>query len=114
MFAFTNSAERISPTIIGAGVHLIGDLKSESTVQIHGEVRGRIQADTVIIGKGGRVIGRVDATNLFLHGILEGPAKVDTANVFSDALMSGTLSYLRLNISNNDGLECKLVCRRGE
>ena len=114
MFAFTNSAEKISPTIIGAGVEVVGDIKSESIVQVHGIVRGKITADTVIIGKGGKVVGRVDTENLFLHGALEGPAKVNIANIFSNAQMSGTLSYTKLNINNNDGLECKLVCRKAD
>lgn len=112
MFAFTNSAEKISPTIVGAGAKVIGDIKSDGIVQIHGIVQGLVAADTLIIGRGGRVIGRVRARNLFLHGAMEGPATVDSANVFSDAQMTGTLSYIKLNITDNNGLECKLVRRR--
>ncbi|MCL2018059.1 MAG: polymer-forming cytoskeletal protein [Alphaproteobacteria bacterium] len=112
MFAFTNSAEKISPTIIGAGSKLIGDIKTDGIVQIHGLVQGVINGDTVIIARGGRVIGRVAAKLLFLHGAMDGPATVDTVNVYSDAQMTGTLTYNNLNISNNTGLECKLVCRK--
>ena len=112
MFAFTNSAEKISPTVIGAGVRLTGDIKSDGIVQVHGLVQGTINGEVVIIARGGRVIGRVNAKTLFLHGNMDGPATVDTANVFADAEMSGTLSYMNLNISNNNGLECRLVCRK--
>lgn len=112
MLAFTNSLEKNSPTIIGAGCNLVGDIKTDHIVQIHGEVRGDITASTVVIGRGGRVIGKIHAENLFLHGELDGPATVNTANMFSAAKMSGTLSYRTLNITGNTGLECKLSKRK--
>ncbi|MBO8425393.1 MAG: polymer-forming cytoskeletal protein [Proteobacteria bacterium] len=112
MLAFTNAKEKQSPTIIGAGCKLTGDMKTDHTVQIHGQVIGNITADTVVIGRGGRVVGKIVATNLFLHGTLDGPATVNTANVFSNAQMTGTLSYFTLNITSNTGLECKLSKRK--
>ena len=113
MQAFTNSLEKNSPTIIGAGCKLNGDIKTDHTVQIHGTVNGNITAETVVIGRGGRVVGKVVATNLFLHGELDGPATVSTANMFSAAKMSGTLAYHTLNITGNTALECKLT-KRGD
>jgi cytoskeletal protein CcmA (bactofilin family) len=113
MFAFTNSAQKISPTIVGAGCKLTGEIKTDGIIQIHGTVQGQIHGDTVIIARGGQVTGRVTAKQFFLHGTMEGPATVDIANIFSDAKMTGTLSYVKLNISDNDGLECKLVARKG-
>jgi cytoskeletal protein CcmA (bactofilin family) len=112
MFAFTNSAEKVSPTVVGAGSRFIGDIKTDGIVQIHGLVQGTISGNTVIIARGGRVIGRVNAKSLFLHGMMDGPATVDSVNVFADAQMTGALSYTNLNINNNNGLECKLVCRK--
>ncbi|MCL2737796.1 MAG: polymer-forming cytoskeletal protein [Alphaproteobacteria bacterium] len=112
MFAFTNSAEKISPTVVGAGTRFVGDIKTDGIVQVHGLVQGTVTGDTVIIARGGRILGRVNAKTLFLHGTMDGPATVDVANVFADADMSGTLSYITLNINNNNGLECKLVCRK--
>ena len=112
MLAFTNAKEKTSPTIIGAGCKLTGDIKTDHTVQIHGNVIGNVIADTVVIGRGGKVVGKVHANNLFLHGMLDGPATVNIANVFSNAQMTGTLSYYTLNITGNTGLECKLAKRK--
>ena len=112
MLAFTNSTEKQSPTIIGAGCKLTGDIKTDHTVQIHGEVIGDIIAETVVIGRGGRVVGTVKTPVLFLHGSLEGPATVNTANIFSAARMTGVLSYHTINITGNTGLECKLSKRK--
>ncbi len=114
MLAFTNATEKQSPTIIGAGCKLTGDIKTDHTVQIHGEVHGNIIADTVVIGRGGYVIGEIRTPVLFLHGTLDGQAIVNTANIFNAAKMTGTLSYRTLNITGNMGLDCKLSKRKEE
>ena len=108
MLAFTNADEKKSPTIVGAGCKLKGNIDTDHTVQIHGVVHGNIVAETVIIGRGGKVVGDITANTLFLHGSLNGNATVKIANVFSNATMSGTLYYKTLNITGNTGLECKL------
>ncbi len=112
MLAFTNAKEKQSPTIIGAGCKLTGDIKTDHSVQIHGEIIGNVTADVVVIGRGGSVQGKVTASHLFLHGTLDGPATVNTANIFSAAQMTGVLSYHTLNITGNTGLECKLSKRK--
>ena len=112
MLVFTNAKEKTSPTIIGAGCILTGDMKTDHTIQIHGQVIGNIFAETVVICRGGKVTGKITANNLFLHGTLDGPATVNIANVFSNAQMTGTLSYFTLNITGNTGLECKLSKRK--
>lgn len=105
--------EKTSPTVIGAGCRIVGDIRiNNHTVQIHGIVDGNVSASTVIIGRDGVVIGKVNAKKLFLHGTIEGPATVEIAHVFNNAQMVGTLSYYTLNITGNNGLECKLTKRK--
>lgn len=112
MLAFTNAKEKNSPTIIGAGCNLTGNITTDHTVQIHGLVVGDIVADIVVIGRGGRVEGTVRADSIFLHGTLDGRAVVNVANIFNAAVMSGTLEYKTLNITGNTGLDCKLAKRK--
>ena len=112
MLAFTNSTEKQSPTVIGAGCHVTGDIKTDHTVQIHGSIVGDVTATTVVIGRGGYVEGAIVADNLFLHGTLHGPATVNNANMFSAAEMIGELNYRTLNITANTALECKLTKRK--
>lgn len=112
MLAFTNADEKQSPTVIGAGCKINGDINSNLTVQIHGIVHGDVNASVVVIGRGGRVVGNIYTDTLFLHGDLDGSATVNTANIFSNAKMSGTLTYKTLNITSNTELECKLAKRK--
>lgn len=112
MLAFTNADEKQSPTVVGAGCHIKGNIETDHTVQIHGTVNGNINAEIIIIGRGGHVIGDISAKTLFLHGSLKGNATINTVNVFSNAKMTGTLYYNTLNITGNTGLECKLEKRK--
>ncbi|MDR0803644.1 MAG: polymer-forming cytoskeletal protein [Rickettsiales bacterium] len=109
MFVFSNSNGKVSPTIIGAGAEIAGNIRTEHTVQIHGRVNGDVSADIVVVGKGGSVAGKVNANILFLHGEISGPVRADTANIYANAILTGTLYYDKLNIMNNSKLECKLV-----
>ena len=112
MLAFTNADEKQSPTVIGAGCKITGNIHSDLTVQIHGTVQGDITASIVVVGRGGHVIGDIFTETLFLHGDLNGSATVNTANIFSNARMNGTLTYSTLNITSNTELECKLAKRK--
>lgn len=114
MLAFTNSKEKQSPTIIGAGCHLDGNITTDHMVQIHGTVKGNITAETLVIGRGGAVVGNIHTQTLFLHGKLQGDATVNIANMFSNAQMVGTLYYKTLNVTSNTELECKLSKKKDE
>ena len=99
---------------VSTGCKVTGDIKTDHNVQIHGEVVGNITAETVVVGRGGIVVGDINAPVLFLHGTLDGSATVNTANVFNAAKMTGTLAYKTLNITGNTGLDCKLSKRKDE
>jgi len=58
MLGFKKLIEKTSPTIIGAGCKLLGDIKTRSTVQVHGTVNGNINANILVIGREGMVTGK--------------------------------------------------------
>ena len=43
MLAFTNAKEKQSPTIIGAGCTVTGNILTDHSVQIHGHIIGDVQ-----------------------------------------------------------------------
>ena len=114
MLAFTNADSKQSPTVIGAGCKVDGDINSNLTLQIHGTVQGNVTASVIVIGRGGHVIGDIFANTLFLHGDIQGSATVNTANIFGNARIDGTLTYRTLNITSNTELECKLAKRKDQ
>ncbi|NLO81549.1 MAG: polymer-forming cytoskeletal protein [Clostridiales bacterium] len=63
-------------TLIGRGTVIEGDVKSDTSVRVDGQVKGSIiAAGDVIVGKGASVSGDVTALNLYISGVVEGNVK---------------------------------------
>lgn len=101
--------EKSTPTVIGAGAEFVGDINTDHTVHIQGTFEGRITADAVVIGKLGSVRGKVNANQVYIYGNMNGTTQTDEAHIFDGAVVMGDLHYHRLNIANNEGIECRLV-----
>lgn len=60
-------------SIIGPGMHIVGDLTTEGTVRVEGSVRGTIRAaKAVVLGKGGEIVGDVVTQDAVIGGRLSG------------------------------------------
>lgn len=60
-------------SIIGPGMKVVGDCKTEGTVRIEGHVEGSVRAGkAVVIGKAGRVVGDVITQDAVISGHVVG------------------------------------------
>jgi len=60
-------------TIITTGVRLSGTIKGTSDVILHGALEGNVQlSGTLVLAKGGKIRGEIDATNVVVEGDVEG------------------------------------------
>jgi cytoskeletal protein CcmA (bactofilin family) len=60
-------------SIVGAGMLVVGDIVTEGTVRIEGEVRGTVRAGkTVILGQGGVIEGDLVTENAVIGGSVRG------------------------------------------
>ena len=60
-------------SVIGKATEFEGTLKTHELLRIEGLVKGTVISDgTIIIGKGGKVEGKVEAVNIMVGGVIEG------------------------------------------
>lgn len=60
-------------TIIGADVHVKGNLKNKGSIQINGTVEGEIRSEEdITVGESASVIGPVVAKNILISGKVDG------------------------------------------
>ena len=60
-------------TTITTGVQLIGTIKGSSNVILNGALEGNIQlSGMLVLGKSGKIRGKIDATNVVIEGDVEG------------------------------------------
>jgi len=98
MFGKKESIGKIE-TIIAEGTDIKGDISSEGTIRVDGEVSGHIlKAAGVIIGKTGKVAGDLSGESVIIGGEVSGNVVasntlelLSTAQVFGD-IKSQTLS----------------------
>lgn len=69
----TNSFTNGESSVIGAGTVLEGNLKTNATVRIDGEIIGDLDCQaTVIVGVDGKINGNVKAVDLLVAGTVTG------------------------------------------
>ena len=65
--------ETQADTIIGADVHVKGNLKNKGSIQINGTVEGEVKSDeNVTIGESAKVTGPIVASNVLVSGNANG------------------------------------------
>lgn len=62
-----------SMSLIGPGMNIVGDLVTDGTVRVEGRIEGTIRAGkTVIVGKGGEVVGDIFTQDAVIGGSIRG------------------------------------------
>lgn len=82
---FTDNLPNIMTTI-SSGVTLHGDLKGSENVELNGKIDGNVILEaTLLVNKGGKVVGDVTAQNLIVDGEIQGDIVVKQKIELRDA-----------------------------
>lgn len=98
-------------SIIASGTIVSGDVKTEGTVKIEGEVLGNvIAAQQVLLARGSRVKGDVQTREAVIGGLVEGAIRAgDRVEIQATAVVQGDITTQRIVIAEggqvNGGLE---------
>jgi len=66
------TASSASRSVLAADLKIKGDMTSDGTIEVLGEVEGKIAARALIVGNDGRVKGTVSAESVEVRGRLDG------------------------------------------
>ena len=94
----TSSEKVIS--IIGPGMHIVGDCDTTDTVRIEGRVEGSVRAEkAVVIGKGGEVKGDIRTQDAVIAGSVKGALEVDSRlELQATCVIDGEIRATRLKL----------------
>jgi cytoskeletal protein CcmA (bactofilin family) len=74
----------VRPNSIASGTTIVGDIKTNGSLRLDGELIGTIEsAEKVVIGKTGKVKGKIYCKNIDISGEMEGELKVEGLSAFS-------------------------------
>ena len=72
----TPSVADASPSVIAAGMRIVGDIESNGVVKVDGRVDGSVtRARQVLLGRGATIKGNVHAEEIVIGGTVEGEKK---------------------------------------
>lgn len=92
-----------SSSIIGVGVTIMGDIKSEGDVRIDGKLIGNLKCSSkVVIGPQGIIEGDLSATTADIFGTVRGKIKVEgQLNLKGKSLVEGDIFVATLQIESS-------------
>ncbi len=86
------------PSIIAAGLKIIGNVVSAGVVHIEGEVDGDIQCADLTIGADGTVTGHVTAASVLVLGRMAGTIRGKSVRIGRGARVTGEVIHERLTV----------------
>jgi len=98
-------------SIIASGTVVAGDVRTDGTVKIEGEVLGNVQAgQQVLLARGSRVKGDVQTREAVIGGLVEGAIRAtERVEIQATAVVQGDIATQRIVIAEggqvNGGLE---------
>ena len=94
------SRKGLSPSVIAAGMHVLGNIVSEGVLDIDGHIEGNVRAHTISVRPNGAIRGDVVADTVHIHGTIHGLIKAKTVMLYADAKVSGTIMHESITIED--------------
>ena len=86
------------PSIISPDLEIVGDLKSDSEIQIDGTVKGDIKAHMLTVGEQGKVDGSTVAEAVRIFGTVNGRVQAKTVRLAESAKVTADITHETLTI----------------
>ena len=87
-------------TIVGGDTRIAGEVRVKGTIRIDGIVEGDVQADWVVVGETGKILGNTRTRGMVVGGSVEGNIEAtETVELREKATMAGEIRAPKLAIS---------------
>ena len=90
----------LSPSVIAAGMHVLGNIVSEGVLDIDGQIEGNVRGHTICVRPNGLIRGDVVADTVHVYGAIEGLIKAKNVLLYTDARVSGTIMHESITIED--------------
>jgi cytoskeletal protein CcmA (bactofilin family) len=96
---FGKGSQRLE-TIVGVDTRLAGKVSVKGTIRVDGFVEGDVQADWVVVGETGKILGNTCARGMVVGGSVEGNIEAtESVELKEKATMVGEIHAPKLGIS---------------
>lgn len=93
-----SSAGAESPSIIGSGISVDGDIEADVDLRIRGKIVGNVRCAALVLGEQGEIRGDVVADRVRLSGVVEGAIVTGDLALEETARVKGDVTYSRIRM----------------
>jgi len=87
-------------TIVGDGTRVAGQVSVKGTIRIDGILEGDVDADWVVVGETGKILGNIRSRGVVVGGSVEGNIDAsETLELMGKATMAGEIRAPKLAVS---------------
>lgn len=97
------------PSIIGASLQFVGEIRSAGSVRINGQVKGKVTARALTVGRRGGIEGQVAAETAQIDGLVQGDLEADTVILGPNAQVIGDITHRSLAMEPGARFEGKAL-----
>lgn len=94
-----------APTVIRAGLHLDGNIRTTNDILLEGSVRGEVTANAITVAAGATLSGNVSATVIVVDGTIEGVVRCLKLQVNTTGAVSGEIHHSVLVVEAGAAIE---------
>ena len=106
------TGEKMSPSVIGTDLTIVGNLISKGEVQIDGSVQGDLHGTHIVVGEKAQITGGIVADDVIVRGTVEGSIRGLRVTLQSSSHVEGDIYHQSLAIEQGAFFEGK--SRRAE
>jgi cytoskeletal protein CcmA (bactofilin family) len=96
------------PSVINAGLTIVGNLQSNTDVVISGTIEGDISSRGLTVSEGAKVTGTIECSTVQLRGQVNGQIKASAVKVARTGNLNGDIFYDTLSIDEGAVVEGQL------
>ncbi|MDZ4093441.1 MAG: polymer-forming cytoskeletal protein [Paracoccaceae bacterium] len=100
-------------SVLAADLRIKGDVTSQGTLEVMGEIEGTLTAQNLIVGAEGRVKGAVSAETVEIRGRTEGKISCAALILRAAASVKADVSYTTLIIESGAQIEGRFSRPKG-
>jgi len=107
------SAPGAAPSIIGADVKIVGDMKTTGEIQLDGTVEGDVQSAALTLGENGHLKGSITAETVVIKGMVNGQISARSVRLEKTAKVQGDIYHEVISVESGAIIEGRLVNSAG-
>lgn len=99
-------------SVLAQDLKIVGDITSNGTIEVLGEIEGTLEARGLVVGAEGRVAGTVTADTVEVKGKLTGRVASDSFTLRAAARVAADITYTTLVIESGAQIDGKFTLAR--